>query len=410
MLPSLIRADLTPEDLAPPVGRAARALPSIRAELSSGGARIDEAALIDRIAALPEPAPVIAMVHGWRYGPGLGPDCPHETIFAPRASAWENPRVTSWPRALGLCAPGGDGGGGLGIAFGWPARCDLWTAYARAARAGAALARIAALAARAGRPLHVIAHSMGARLTLSALARAEPGSFGHIVLLAGAEARGAARAALRSPAGRSARIVNVVTRENDLFDAGLEWALHMGLSTAIGQGLGASHRAMRPLPAPPAGGDRTGARPADPSDHAAPYDARSRWSGPDPRTRAADAPPDAAPDTAPAPEQWHDLWLDRPEVLAALARFGHRIAPPRSRICHWSSYLRPGALPLYRAILDGSLPVSALPRALPARRWSRLWPGVTLPGRAGMAEAHSGNGIPLGASASASGLPAAPQG
>ena len=87
----------------------------------------------------------------------------------------------------------------------WQARCGLWAAHARARTAGLALAALAdAVAALSpGRALHVIAHSMGARVALNALTHVEAGRFGRIVLLAAAETRQVAAAALATPAGRN---------------------------------------------------------------------------------------------------------------------------------------------------------------------------------------------------------------
>ncbi|MBL0900417.1 MAG: alpha/beta hydrolase, partial [Reyranella sp.] len=99
-----------------------------------------------------------------------------------------------------------------------------------------------AVHAQTGRGVQVIAHSMGARVALAALPQVAPGQITRLILLAAAETRGRALAALDSPAGRSVEVINVTTRENDLFDACFEWGIHLGLSTSIGQGLGA-HRA-----------------------------------------------------------------------------------------------------------------------------------------------------------------------
>ena len=295
----------------------------IRADVTSSGLVMDKGRLTAMLAQLPSGAPVVAMVHGWRYAPGISGDCPHGSILSLDPPAGDR-RAISWPRHLRL-----DGRQGLAIALGWPARCDPWRAHARAATAGVALARIARIVqASSGRPLHVIAHSMGARVALSGLSLATPGQFGRIILLAAAEARGSALAALASPAGRSAQIINVTTRENDLFDACFEWGLHLGLRTSIGQGLGRGHRG------------------------------------------------------------WHDLWIDQPQTRSVLASLGHPLASPPGRICHWSPYLRPGTFPLYRALLDGSLAAGHLPQSRAARRWSRLFgrpgpwglpPGSSLP-------------------------------
>jgi hypothetical protein len=44
---------------------------------------------------------------------------------------------------------------------------------------------------------------------------------------------------------------------------------------------------------------------------------------------------------------------------------GFRIAAPPRAICHWSTYLRPGLLPLYHALPRGDPPLSALRAAAP---------------------------------------------
>ena len=108
--------------------------------------------------------------------------------------------------------------------------------------AGRALADLAALVAELdpGRGTDVIAHSLGARVALSALSHAAPGDFRRLILLAAAETRRPARMALTSPAGRTAEVINVTTRENDLFDFLAEWLLAFGFDTALGQGIGAA--------------------------------------------------------------------------------------------------------------------------------------------------------------------------
>ncbi len=185
--------------------------------------------------------------------------------------------------------------------------------YGRAATAGRALARLLAQVARVrGDAAHVIAHSLGARVALAALPHLPCGAAGRMVLMHPAELRGAARAALATPAGRTASIVAVSGRENDLFDALFTWCV-------------APHR---------------------------------------PGERSVGAGLDAL--------NWLDLRVDRPEVLAALATLGHRIGPPARSVCHWSGYLRPGVFPLYRAVLDGRLPMGVLRAALPA---TGLWGG-----------------------------------
>ncbi|GLS88881.1 hypothetical protein GCM10010873_38550 [Cypionkella aquatica] len=287
----------------------------LRVDMDGTGLRVDRAALARALADLPRAAPVVVMIHGYRFAPGArGGNCPHRHIFSmqPPAQDWT---AISWPRHLGL-----SGGRALAIGFGWPARGGFHGACLRAGRAGRALAELAALVQSLdqGRAFDVVGHSLGARVALAALPHAAPGDLRRMILLAGAETRRPALRAMGSAAGRAVQVVNVTTRENDLFDFLFEWLGGAGLDTAIGQGL------------------------------------------------------------CNTPVNWLDVQLDQPATLAALARLGHDLPSAPARISHWSPYLRPGALGLYRAILDGSLPVEALQRALPERRdprWSRLLAG-----------------------------------
>ena len=284
------------------------AQPPIRADLTAKGLAIDRAALANALAGLPDDAPVVALIHGYSFAPGFGLDCPHRHIFALDPDV-PDAKAISWPRHLGL-----DGKRGLAIACGWQARGSLWRAHGTAARAGKALACLARMVAELApqRRLQVIGHSLGARVALAALPHARPGDLPRLILLAGAEARGPALAAVNSPAGRQTQVLNVTTRENDLYDALFEWIIHAGFRTSIGQGLGR------------------------------------------------------------ATPNWRDLWIDTPASLNALGRLGYPIAPAQGRVSHWSPYLRPGVFTVYRAILSGDLPLTALPDPRPARRWSRL--------------------------------------
>lgn len=283
----------------------------IRADAGQDGLRCDRAQLSAALAHLPQGAPVVVMIHGFRYAPDLPGHCPHGHIlsFDPTPGIR---RVISWPRHLGL-----DGQTGLAIAFGWPARGFLPAAYARARAAGKALAHLVAEIGRVspGRRVDVIAHSLGARVALQALHHLPADSLRHLILLTAGEFRRPARRALATPAGQTATVVNVTTRENDLFDFLLEWIVGAGTHTALGQGLGT----VRP--------------------------------------------------------NWIDLQIDQPATLQALRRLGYPLAAPPARICHWSPYLRPGVFPLYRALLTGALAAPTLRTALPDRRdrrWSRL--------------------------------------
>jgi hypothetical protein len=287
-----------------------------RVDVTKAGLRFDRAALARALAVLPQDAPVVVMIHGYRFAPGGARNCPHGHIFSlqPPSDDWT---AISWPRHLGL-----GGARGLAVGFGWPGRGTLIGASLRARAAGRALAEFATLVQQLdpGRVVDVIGHSLGARVALAALPHASPGDFRQMILLAAAEVRRPAMRAMTSDAGRKVQVVNVTTRENDLFDLLYEWLAAAGLDTAIGQGLRVT------------------------------------------------------------PDNWLDLQLDQPATLAALARLGHDLPAALGRISHWSPYLRPGALGLYRALLDRSLTVASLRNALPNRpdpRWSRLWAGVS---------------------------------
>lgn len=282
------------------------------------------AALWQAVRALPPGAPVVVMIHGYRFSPHSPQHDPHAHILAlnPREGGR---RVVSWPRALGF-AEADDPREGLAIAFGWEARGNLRAAYGRAGDAGARLARIIdRIAQTCGRPAGLIGHSLGARVALTALGEAGPDAVRRVILLAAAELRARAALALDSPAGRGAEVINVTSRENDLFDLGMELALTGGVRRALGFGL------------------------------------------------------------AEARENWLDLQIDDAGTLQALHGMGFRVSGQALRCCHWSPYLRGGVFQLYQSALrdpDG-LPLRLLRRHLPAEaapRWSRL---LTRPGRNG---------------------------
>jgi len=269
--------------------------------------------------ALQTPGPIIIMLHGYKFAPGHHRGCPHRHILSlrPNPQCW---KALSWPRALGFGA--GKAQEGLGIAFGWSARGTIWQAYARAANAAGQLARLITQIRRAapGRAVHLMAHSLGARVALGAMRQLPGGSIDRMILLNAAEYGAYARDALESEAGRAAEIINVTSRENDLFDFLLERLI-----------------------APPEPGDRTMA-------HAMPQ----------------------RPNTL-------TIQLDHPGTLDALTRAGFAIAPRTFRFCHWSTYLRPGLFDVYRTLLRNpeTLPLAQLRAALPETpepRWSRVLP------------------------------------
>ncbi len=264
-----------------------------------------------------DPGPVIVMIHGYSYQPGDPVHCPHRHILSlhPRSQPWAGP---SWPRGFGFTGSAPDEG--LGVAFGWSARGTLWGARRRAVAAGRALAALITELHRhaPGRRVHIAAHSMGIEVAAEALHHLSAGAVDRIVSMTGACYRSRIADALDTPAGRRAAFVNVTSRENDLFDFLFERlvAPPVRADRALGQGLEAENAVT--------------------------------------------------------------LQLDCPAALAHLARLGAPVSPPTRRICHWSSYTRPGVLRFYRDLMrrPDIYSLERLRAGLPERgapRWSRLF-------------------------------------
>lgn len=273
-------------------------------------------AALDRALERAAPGPVLAMVHGFKYCPGLHRHCPHRTLFAPQASGLGS-HGNSWLPDLGFAMGRGDG---LALAFGWNARGPLWAAQRRARDAGNALARVLAQvhARTPDRGIHILAHSLGAEVALEALHHLPSGAVGRIVLMTGAAYDATADAALATPAGQTAELINITSRENDLFDFLFERLI-----------------------APPARG------------------AQTLGQG----LQAANAV---------------TLQIDCAETLTHIRALGAGVADPERRICHWSAYMRPGVIRFYAALLRDAerWPLALLGQGAPdpAPRWSRLIP------------------------------------
>ena len=250
------------------------------------------AALGDR----PARAPVTLLVHGFRYDAADKTRDPRRLIYQTGPDAGrQRGRTISWTRPLGLS--GADSG--LAIGFCWRATGTIWTAYDRAAAAGAALARAISVlhGAAPDRAINIFAHSLGARVALRALAHLPPGAVDRMILMSAAEFRSRAERALTVAAG-APEVLNVTGRENALFDLLLRAAFpHLGPTLGTG---------------------------------------------------------------GPVRAGWADLPMDRDDCTGALAAMGYRLRPYRARVCHWSGYLRPGAFALYRDVLEGRVAPSTL--------------------------------------------------
>lgn len=258
--------------------------------VAEGGGPPGEA--LDRALAATDPGyPLVVMIHGFRYRPGLPGRDPHRHILSLEPDR-DRPRAVSWPRRLGLAAPGR-----AGLGFGWDAKGTIWGAAQRADRAAEALAGLISRAwSGHGRQVAIVAHSLGARVALGAVAEAPRGAVAATILMAAAAFRDEADRAL-AQAGDGVRFVNVTSGENRAFAALTRAALAPGRAT-LNAGLGR----------------------ADPC--------------------------------------WIDLAIDDDATRAGLARLGYRVPPPVRRVCHWSAYLRPGLFPLYRGLLGPGGPAA----------------------------------------------------
>lgn len=283
------------------------------------GAARDRSTIARQLARLPPLAPVVILVHGYGYAPAHPGRNPADFIYARQRSGGQH---QSWPWHLGFGSDetGADRTPALVIGFAWNARGTIWQAARRVEQAACELACLIGLIRRIDptRRVTALAHSMGAAVVLAALPDLQAGELDRAVLMSAAILRHHARRFMATPAGSTAEIVNVTSRENDLFDFGIELALAGGMSPGLSQGIGFR------LP------------------------------------------------------NWADVQIDHNGALRGLAALGFPIAPPLTRICHWSTYSRPGIFALYRALLTDPAPLAfdRLVRALPDRqdpRWSRLF-------------------------------------
>ncbi len=266
--------------------------------------------------------PIIILLHGYRFTPENPAYSPHNHIFSDQPDPQQK-RAISWPRHLGF---GRDlANEGLCIGFGWHARGTIWQAYRAAKAAGKNLAKLINIIAELApdRGINIMAHSLGARVFLTALPHIKSAPVKRAVLMAAAEMRDVTDGYLASLSGQSVEILNITSRENDLFDLLVE--------TAIAP--------LRPT-------------------------ARSLGHG-----------------LATPQHNWLDLQLDCPKTLRNLRHAGYPIAPPSRRVCHWSAYLRAGMFPLYSRYLRApeALSINQLRQLVPPTpepRWARFMPAL----------------------------------
>ena len=192
---------------------------------------VDNRALQVALADLAPRAPVVVMIHGFKFSPAEPGRDPHHHILSmkPPRDCW---KAVSWPRHLGL-----SGEKGLAVAFGWPARGTIWRAWAATAGASTALADLLARIREStpGRPLHIFAHSLGAHVALRALNQTAPGTVDRMVLISAAAFRAEAARIFANPDMATTEVVNVTGRENALFDVLLRAALpHRGVTLGRG--------------------------------------------------------------------------------------------------------------------------------------------------------------------------------
>lgn len=273
--------------------------------------------------AVPTDKPVVILLHGYKYAPGDGPSCPHDSLYAER-SLHPALRSRHWPKRLNVGTSDMSA-----IGFGWPARGSVWAAWRAADVAGEALAGLVSdlKAAAPERDIHIVAHSMGARVAMTGLKLADRGVARRVILLNGADFARHAQEALEQQA-RSISLFNVTSRENAVFDALVELSLptHWRDGRAIGRGISTS-RAVT-------------------------------------------------------------VRLDHRQHLSVLRKLGFPLATPNKRICHWSTYLRPGTGALYRALLDGSVRFATVKRALDPIARGPLASPLPRPGWAWYASTH----------------------
>ena len=185
--------------------------------------------LAQALRGLPDGAPIVIMIHGYKYHPRAQSTDPHRLLFSPRPEV-SCTRSVSWPLELGFAQLGVDDG--LAIGFGWEGRPSRKIApkpflnsfahvYAQATRAGGHLARVLGWIAELapGRAVDLIAHSLGARVAFCGISRRASDNLGRLILMGGAEyASVVDQSFRRSDHAQMPEVFCVRTRQNAFVD------------------------------------------------------------------------------------------------------------------------------------------------------------------------------------------------
>jgi len=176
----------------------------------------------------PKSAPIVIMIHGYKYHPGHPNSNPHKLLFS--HSNTQSTKLTSWPLGLGFEKMTTKDG--LAIGFAWeglprkdirpkPMLSSFAHVYKQANRAGGHLARILKWihVLAPGRPVDLIAHSLGARVAFSGLSRLSTRNVDRVILMGGAEyASSLDRYFRHIDRDSDLEVFNITTRQNSFVD------------------------------------------------------------------------------------------------------------------------------------------------------------------------------------------------
>lgn len=177
---------------------------------------------------LPAQAPVVIMIHGFRYAPEAPFSDPHLTLYSSAANQIGR-CLASWTDGMGFSDTGFDDG--LAVGFGWEAAAHSpsWhpmnmrgfpRIYKNAAVAGERLARVCHWINELApdRTIDLMAHSLGARVALRAV-HLHSTNIGRVILMGAAEyASEADQVMKRLPHPSPLEVFNIRARENVFYD------------------------------------------------------------------------------------------------------------------------------------------------------------------------------------------------